>query len=77
MSVANKKHHGKGYGRDGMVVLTVVTRKAVPRSVHQNKQMATKELYAFVLENRLIQLRKLRGVIFLCISGSPQACSLR
>ena len=50
-----KKHHGKGYGRDGLVVLTVVTRKAVPRSVRQNKRIVTKELYAFALENRLIQ----------------------
>ena len=50
-----KKHHRKGYGRDGLVVLTVVTSKAVPRSVCQNRQTVTKELYAFALENRLIQ----------------------
>jgi predicted Holliday junction resolvase-like endonuclease len=28
-----KKHHGNGYGRDGMVVLTVVSRKAVPHFI--------------------------------------------
>ena len=48
-----KKHRDNGYGRDGMVVLTVVTRRAIPRFIRHNK--ISKELYAFALENRLIQ----------------------
>ena len=50
-----KKHRGEGYGRDGLVVLTTVTRTAIPSTVHQNKDKVKQELYAFALENRLIQ----------------------
>lgn len=48
-----KRHHDNGYGRDGLVVLTVVTRKAIP-PIRHNKRF-TKEFYACALENRLIQ----------------------
>ena len=50
-----KKHRDEDYGRDGLVVLTTVTRTAVPSTVCQNKAKVKQELYAFALENRLIQ----------------------
>ena len=50
-----KKHRDKGYGRDGMVVLTVVTQKTIPPNIHRQKTVVKQELYAFALENRLIQ----------------------
>lgn len=48
-------HRKRSHGRDGMVVLTVVTREAIPPNIHKNKERVTPELYALALENRLIQ----------------------
>ena len=45
----------EGYGRDGLVVLTVVTQKTIPPNIHRKKDVVKQELYAFALENRLIQ----------------------
>ena len=50
-----KAHRDKGYGRDGLVVLTLVTRKTIPSTVKKNRAAVSQELYAFALENRLIQ----------------------
>ena len=50
-----RRHRGKGYGVDGLVVLTVLTRAAIPPNVCQNRTKVKQELYAFALENRLIQ----------------------
>lgn len=50
-----RRHRDGGYGRDGLVVLTVVTKKAIPPTLRQNRIKVKQELYAFALENRLIQ----------------------
>ena len=50
-----RKHRSNGYGRDGLVVLTVVTRDAIPSCVVRNKAIVKQELYALALESRLIQ----------------------
>ena len=50
-----RKHREGGYGRDGMVVLTLVTRAAIPRKIRNNKKTVIQELYALALESRLIQ----------------------
>ena len=50
-----RAHHSKVYGRDGLVVLTMVTRKTIPPTVIKNKGTVRQELYAFALESRLIQ----------------------
>ena len=44
-------HKDKGYGRDGLVVLTVVTREAI----HPDEPYFHQEDYALALERRLIQ----------------------
>ena len=48
-------HREGGYGRDGLVVLTVVTREAIHPDVRRNKPDFHQEDYALVLEGRLIQ----------------------
>ena len=50
-----RKHRENGYGRDGLVVLTVVTRDTIPPCVVRNKATVKQELYALALESRLIQ----------------------
>ena len=47
-----RAHKREGYGRDGLVVLTVVTKEAIPSDVRQNFHH---EDYALALESRLIQ----------------------
>ena len=48
-------HKDAGYGRDGLVVLTVVTREAIHPDVRRNKPDFHQEDYALALEGRLIQ----------------------
>ena len=43
------------YDIDGLVVLTVVTRKAIPPNVRNNRKKVNQELYALALESKLIQ----------------------
>ena len=50
-----RAHRKESYGRDGLVVLTMVTRKTIPPTVSKNRGTVRQELYAFALENRLIQ----------------------
>ena len=50
-----KRHRDKGYGLDGLVVLSMVTKYTIPPTVIRNKARVKQELYAFALENRLIQ----------------------
>ena len=47
-------HKKKGYGRDGLVVLTVVTREAIHPGILKNMPDFDQEDYALVLEERLI-----------------------
>ena len=49
-----RDHRGAGYGRDGLVVLTVVTAEAIPLEIRQNKPNFHQEDYALALESRLI-----------------------
>ena len=49
-----RAHRNNGYGRDGLVVLTVVTREAIPPDVQSNKKRVNQETYALALESRLI-----------------------
>ena len=44
-----KKHREGGYGRDGMVVLTLVTRAAIPRKIRNNKATVKQELICLSL----------------------------
>ena len=48
-------HRDAGYGQDGLVVLTVVTREAIDPDIRRNKPDLHQEDYALGLENRLIQ----------------------
>ena len=50
-----REHSRCGYGRDGLVVLTVVTREAIHPKICSNKPNFHQEDYALALENRLIQ----------------------
>ena len=51
-----RQHNRCGYGCDGLVVLTVVTREAIHPKVCSNKpNFHQLEHYALALENRLIQ----------------------
>ena len=50
-----KTHRDGGYGRDGLIVLTVVTREAIHPDVRRNKPDFHQEDYALALEGRLIQ----------------------
>jgi hypothetical protein len=50
-----KSHKDAGYGRDGLVVLTVVTREAIHPKVRENNPNFHQEDYALALESRLIQ----------------------
>ena len=50
-----KTHKEGDYGRDGLVVLTVVTREAIHPDVRRNKPDFHQEDYALALEGRLIQ----------------------
>ena len=43
------------YGRDGLVVLTVVTREAIHPDIQSNQSWFRQEDYALALEGRLIQ----------------------
>ena len=45
-------HRDNGYGRDGLVVLTVVTKVVIPSSAEKK---VNQELYALALESRLVQ----------------------
>ena len=49
-----RSHSSQPYGRDGLVVLTVVTREAIPPEIRQNKPNFHQEDYALALESRLI-----------------------
>ena len=49
-----RNHKDEGYGRDGLVVLTVVTKEAIPPEIRQNKPNFHQETYALALESRLI-----------------------
>ena len=51
----HRSHVKNDYGRDGLVVLTVVTRDAIPPDIHVNKPNFHQENYALALEGRLIQ----------------------
>ena len=48
-------HMRAGYGRDGLVVLTVVTEQAIHPDVRRNKPHFNHEDYAFALQSRLVQ----------------------
>ena len=48
-------HRDRGYGRDGLVVLAVVTREAIDPNIHWNKPSIHQEDYALDLERRLIR----------------------
>ena len=50
-----RSHRDTEYGRDGLVVLTVVTKKAIHSDVRRNKPKFYQEDYALALEGRLIQ----------------------
>lgn len=50
-----KEHRDAGYGRDGLVVLTVVTKEAIDTDIRRNKPNLHQEDYALGLESRLIQ----------------------
>ena len=50
-----KTHRDRGYGQDGLVVLTVVTSDAIHPDIHWNKPFFHQEDYALALEARLIQ----------------------
>jgi hypothetical protein len=50
-----RSHKRKEYGQDGLVVLTVVTKKAIRRKVCKNRSNFRQEDYALALESRLIQ----------------------
>jgi hypothetical protein len=50
-----RSHRRKEYGQDGLVVLTVVTEKAIRLKVRKNRSNFRQEDYALVLESRLIQ----------------------
>ena len=50
-----RDHREHGYGRDGLVVLTVVTREAIHPDIRNNKPNFHQEHYALALESRLIQ----------------------
>lgn len=49
-----RAHRNESYGRDGLVVLTVVTREAIPREIRRNKPNFHQQDYALALESRLI-----------------------
>ena len=48
-------HSRTDYGRDGLVVLTVVTKEAIDPDIRRNKPKFHQEDYALILESRLIQ----------------------
>ena len=50
-----KDHKLTDYGRDGLVVLTVVTKEAIHPDIQENNPDFHQEKYALVLESRLIQ----------------------
>ena len=50
-----KDHKREDYGRDGLVVLTVVTREAIHPDIQENNPDFHHEDYALALESRLIQ----------------------
>ena len=50
-----KAHKDGGYGQDGLIVLTAVTRKAIHPCIRKNKPDLLHEDYALVLERRLIE----------------------
>ena len=47
-------HKREDYGRDGLVVLTVVTREAIHPDIRRNKPFFHQQDYALALESRLI-----------------------
>ena len=50
-----RSHRDTEYGRDGLVVLTVITKQAIHPDVCRNKPKFHQEDYALALEGRLIQ----------------------
>ena len=48
-------HIREDYGRDGLVVLTVVTQEAIHLDIRNNQSWFRQEHYALALEGRLIQ----------------------
>ena len=48
-------HRKAGYGRDGLVVLTVVRKSAIDPDIRRNKPSLHQEDYALALEGRLTQ----------------------
>ena len=53
-----RDHKKRGYGKNGLIVVAVVTKDAIPEDCRKNEYITHHEEYALTLEKRLIQYYK-------------------